>query len=70
MSGYLLALILGPIAGLVLEAVGLWGTTRKAADAGGGALRLVQLIERVKGKLDAAEQKEANEAIQDAQAER
>ena len=67
MSALLMALIGGPIGGLLLEAIGLWGTGRKFVTAGSAIVRLVKLIERVKGKLDPAEQKEANEAIEHAQ---
>ncbi len=67
MSALLMALIGGPLGGLLLEAIGLWGTGQKVVTAGSAIVRLVKLIERVKGKLDPAEQKEANEAIEHAQ---
>jgi hypothetical protein len=66
MSAFVWALIVGPIGGLALEAIGIMGTARKVATAGSTTLRLVTLIERVKGKLDASEQKEAEAAIQEA----
>jgi hypothetical protein len=66
MSAFVWALIAGPIGGLALEAIGIMGTARKVATAGSATLGLVTLIERVKGKLDASEQKEAEAAIQEA----
>lgn len=66
MSAFLLALIGGPIGGLVLEAIGLLGTGKKVVTAGSVIVRLVKLIERVKGKLDAADQREADEVIAEA----
>ena len=55
MSALVWALILGPIGGLILEWIG--GTRT------GSASRLVQLVERVKSRLDPQEQNEADEAI-------
>ena len=66
MSALLMALIGGPIGGLVLEAIGLFGTGRKIVTAGSVIIRLVKLIERIKGRLDPADQKEADEAIAEA----
>ena len=66
MSALLMALIGGPIGGLILEAIGLFGAGRKVVTAGSVVLRLVRLIERVKGRLDPADQKEADEAIAEA----
>ncbi len=66
MSAFLMALIAGPIGGLALEAIGLLGTRHKVVTAGSALVRLVQLIERVKSKLDPADQKEADEAIAEA----
>jgi hypothetical protein len=61
-----MALIGGPIGGLLLEGIGMLGTGRKVLTAGSVVVRLVKLIEKVKGKLDPADQKEADEAIADA----
>jgi hypothetical protein len=66
MSALLLALIGGPIGGLVLEAVSIWGTGRKVVTAGSAIVRLVKLIEKVKAKLDPSDQIEADEAIAEA----
>ena len=66
MSALLMALIGGPIGGLVLEAIGMLGTGRKVLTAGSVIVRLVKLIEKVKAKLDPSDQKEADEAIADA----
>ena len=66
MSALVMALIAGPLGGLALEAIGLLGTRRKVVTAGSTIMRLVKLIERVKAKLDPADQKEADEAIAEA----
>ena len=66
MSALLMALVGGPIGCLVLEAIGMLGTGRKVFTAGSVIVRLVKLIEKVKGKLDPADQKEADEAITEA----
>lgn len=67
MSALLMALIGGPIGGVVLEAIGILGTGRKVVTAGSAIVRLVKLIEKVKDKLDSTDQKEADEAIAEAQ---
>ena len=66
MSALLMALIGGPIGGLILEAIGLFGTGRKVITAWSVIIRLVKLIEKVRAKLDPADQKEADEAIAEA----
>jgi hypothetical protein len=56
----------GPVAGLVLEAIGLVGAHSTAISAGTSVLRLVKLIEVVRPKLSPEQQTEADAAVREA----